>query len=343
MKLTTGKYFNLLFLILATTNTFAQKNEVKNPVFEPVFADPSVIYIPKENKFYAYATQDNWGNGINLVNIIKSADLVNWTYIGKAFTEKPSWKTKGSIWAPDINFINNKYYLYYSFSTWGDRNPGIGLAIADHPAGPFKDQGKLFDSESLQVPNSIDPIFIQVDNRNYLVWGSFDDTDNQGIHGIELNKLGTAIADGAQKFKIAAGDWEASVIHYKDGYYYYFGSKGSCCEGANSKYHMLVARSKNFKGPYLDKEGNSILERGRGTLIMKGNDTIVGPGHMSKIMTDKNGKDWVLLHAFDKNNARLPNNANKRALYLDQIQWKAGWPYIEGLQPHTVLSEAPKF
>lgn len=324
---------------------FAQQNQVHNPVFEPVFADPTVVFYPKEKAFYAYATQDNWadGKGSRLIPIIKSTNLVNWSYVGEALSEKPNWKNKGGIWAPDINYIHKKFYLYYSFSEWGDTNPGIGLAIAEHPEGPFIDQGKILDSKSIDVPNSIDPVYTKVGKQHILIWGSFDNSSNQGIHGIELNTKATAIATGARKFKIAAGDWEAPIIHYKDGYYYFFGSKGSCCEGANSQYHMLVARSRDIKGPYLDRQGKPITERGNGTLILKGNAEIAGPGHMSKIITDKKGKDWILLHGMKKEQAKLPNGTNRRALFLEQIKWKEGWPYIDDAQAHMILNDKPQF
>ncbi|NJO69768.1 MAG: family 43 glycosylhydrolase, partial [Bacteroidetes bacterium] len=112
----------------------------RNPVFQPVFADPSVVKAT-DGYFYAYATEDDWGgtNGLHIVPVIRSADLVNWTFVTDVFTQKPAWKNQGFIWAPDISIVNGKYYLYYSYSLWGDPNPGIGLAIADEPGGPFTD------------------------------------------------------------------------------------------------------------------------------------------------------------------------------------------------------------
>ena len=88
--------------------------------------------------------------------------MVHWQYLCDAFTRKPDWKSEGGIWAPCINYIDNKYYLYYSYSKWGDSNPGIGLAISDHPYGPFADQGKVFDAASIGVENSIDPFYMRV-------------------------------------------------------------------------------------------------------------------------------------------------------------------------------------
>jgi arabinan endo-1,5-alpha-L-arabinosidase len=49
--------------------------------------------------------------------------------------------------------------------------------------------------------------------------------------------------------------YEGSYIIKKDGYYYYFGSVGTCCEGKNSTYRVVVGRSESITGPYTDKAG----------------------------------------------------------------------------------------
>src|SRR5690606_21355767 len=251
---------------------------------------------PKSKLFYAYGTEDHWGDqkGSRLVPVLESEDLIQWKYVGEAFQKKSSWKKAGGIWAPDINYINGQYYLYYSYSTWGDKDPGIGLAIADSPKGPFLDQGKLFSSSDIGVPNSIDPFYYTEKGKSYLFWGSFSRLPTQGTYAIELTEDGKDVKHRARKTKIAAGDFEAVMIHKRKGYYYFFGSKGSCCNGSGSTYHVLVARSKDLLGPYVDRQGRSILERGNGSLFLKGNGTYVGPGHNSGVISDKNGNDWIL-------------------------------------------------
>lgn len=133
------------------------KATYRNPVFEPVLADPAVIR-GKDGLFYAYGTQDDWadGKGSRLVPILQSSDLVHWKVAGNAFAEKPAWKDDGGIWAPDISYFNGKYYLYYAVSVWADPNPGIGVATSDTPAGPFQDHGELFTSDKIGVGNSIE-------------------------------------------------------------------------------------------------------------------------------------------------------------------------------------------
>lgn len=321
------------------------KTTYHNPVFEPVLADPTVFQDPKSKLFYAYGTEDDWADqeGWRWVPILESENLIDWKYVGQAFMVKPSWKEEGGIWAPDINYVDGRYFLYYSYSTWGDKNPGVGLAIADSPKGPFVDQGKLFDSKQINVPNSIDPFYYEEQGTRYLFWGSFSRQATQGTYAVELTADGKEIKNPNGKTKIAAGDFEAVMIHKHKDYYYFFGSKGSCCDGENSTYHVMVARSKNLLGPYLDKDGKSILERGNGTLVIKGDDRYAGPGHTSGIITDAKGKNWILYHAIDIEKGKLENGISRRVLMLDQLKWKNDWPYIENYTPSLTNNDKPVF
>lgn len=314
-----------------------------NPVFEPVLADPSIIKA-EDGWFYGYGTEDNWGDGqgSRLVPVIRSLDLIKWTVIGNAFTAKPQWKTDGGIWAPDVVLINKRYYLYYSCSAWADPNPGIGVAVAGNPAGPFVDQGKLFLSSEIGVPNTIDPFYYAENDKKYLFFGSFSSAVSQGTYAVELADDGFSVKNLNDKVKIAAGDFEAVMIHKRNGYYYFFGSKGSCCNGAASTYNVRVARSASLLGPYLDKDGKNIAERGNGTLLIAGSEKYAGPGHNSRIISDKNGTDWLLYHAINKANPIVPGGASRRTLMLDKISWTADWPVIENAVPGETLRKGPE-
>lgn len=322
-----------------------QVGQYANPVFEPILADPSVIRDPESGDFYAYGTQDNWGdgNGSRLMPVIRSSDLVNWAVVGQAFQTQPTWKNEGGLWAPDVNYINGKFHLYYSYSTWGDPNPGIGVAVAEKPNGPFVDQGKLFDSRDVNVPNSIDPHYFEDGGKAYLFWGSFSNAATQGTYGVELAEDGLSVPSLDAKFRIAAGDVEAVMIHKRGDYYYFFGSKGSCCEGADSRYHVVVARSTDLRGPYLDKDRRDMNERGHGTLLLQGNETYAGPGHNARIITDDQGTDWFLYHGIDRTQGKVSSGASRRVLMLDQLDWVDGWPEIKGSTPSTTPQPAPQF
>jgi arabinan endo-1,5-alpha-L-arabinosidase len=312
-----------------------EKTTYQNPVFNHDFPDPNLVET-KDGNFYAYSTQANWKKenfgSQYFIPILKSKNLVDWEVVGDALLKKPSWKSEGGIWAPDATFYNNTYFLYYSFSTWGDANPGIGVATAKKPEGPFTDHGKLFLSKEIGVDNSIDPFFIENKGKAYLIWGSF-----HGIYGVELTEDGLHVK--GNKFQIGGNAYEGSFIYKKGRYYYYFGSTGTCCEGEKSTYQVKVARSKNFKGPYFDKEGKSLLENG-GTLLLEKNpdrDGFIGPGHNGDLVTDKAGQTWMFYHAFDK---KAPI---RRVMLLDKIDWIDGWPVIEKNQPSYKPQNRPVF
>ena len=315
----------------------------QNPLFEPDLADPTILRAA-DGWFYAYGTENDWSVGIHrIVPIIKSKNLKKWEYVTDAFATKPAWKTAGGVWAPDVTFVKSKYYMYYSVSTWGDANPGIGMAIADLPFGPFVDQGKVFDAQSIGVANSIDPFFIQTgvgrNNKSYLFWGSF-----QGIYGTELSAdFKTAVGT---KFKIAGNAFEATYIQEKNGKFYFFGSSGSCCEGAQSQYHVSVAMASDIKGPYLDQAGNDIIKDGQeGTLFLSGSTDWgwVGPGHNAEVVTDDRGNDFFIYHAIEVKNPLLPGGATRRPLMMDPIKWLNEWPSIQDGKPSKTQQVAPYF
>ena len=318
-------------------------NKYRNPVFQPILADPTVVKDSASGYYYAYGTQDYWStdNKTHLVAIVRSKDLAIWNYVADAFASKPTWKDKGGIWAPDVVSVGGKYHLYYAYSTWGDPDPGVGLAIASSAGGPFTDQGKLFLSSEAGVPNSIDPFYIEDNGKKYLFWGSFSNSSTQGTYGVPLSDDGKSVPDLTAKFRIAAGDFEGVMVHKHGNYYYFFGSRGSCCNGASSTYELRVARAQHLQGPYLDKNGNDVTARGNGTLVLSKNSWYVGPGHDSRIVADTQGNDWILYHAMDATNAMI-GGVNQRALMLDRVNWDAaGWPVINDGTPSYTEQTKP--
>ena len=280
------------------------KDVYHNPIINYSLPDPSIIE-GDDGYFYLYATED-----IRNLPIHRSKNLVDWEYIGTAFTEhtRPTFEENGGLWAPDINKINDKYVLYYSMSVWGGEwTCGIGCATADKPEGPFTDQGKMIRSNEINVKNSIDPFYIEENGKKYLFWGSF-----RGIYFIELSDDGLSIKEGSVPQLVAGTAYEGTYIYKKEGYYYFFASIGTCCEGLNSTYTTVVGRSDNLFGPYVDKKGGKMLDNKHEILIHK-NNSFVGTGHNSEIVKDDAGNDWFFHHAVST------KNPEGRVLMMDKI------------------------
>lgn len=327
----------------------------QNPLFEPDLADPTVIRAA-DGWFYAYGTQNAWAQGVNRITpIVRSKNLVKWEYVADAFTStsKPSWHD-GGIWAPQITGPTTEngglYYLYYSNSKWGDSNPGIGVAKSPYPYGPFEDVGKVLDTQSSGVANSIDQFFITTgsgrNKKSYFVWGSF-----QGIYMQEINATDMKTLIGA-KFQIAGKGFEGSYIYPHGGKFWYFASSNSCCEGPDTKYYLSVARADQITGPYKTKNGvdiktiNDFSGAGSTKFLEGDGKTWVGPGHNAEIIEDDHGRTFMLYHAVSLAKPWLINagGATRRPLLMDEVLWgEDGWPYIEGGVPSSTKKTAPYF
>ena len=323
--------FNLLLLLcLASSLGMQADGTYQNPVIKYSLPDPTVIQA-QDGYFYLYATEDTHN-----VPIYRSKDLVTWRYAGTAFTDdtRPmDFVPNGGIWAPDINYINGQYVLYFSKSEWGKTwECGIGVAVSDRPNGGFHDAHKLFISSEVGIENCIDPFFIQDDGKNYLFWGSFHD-----IYGVELTEDGLDVKEGCTPQKIAGGLIEATMIYKRNGYYYLIGSAGTCCEGARSTYHLVMTRSRNLFGPYVDRNGRSAVGDNFSPLL-NASPQVYGPGHCSEFVTDNAGNTWLLYHGY------MASDVDRgRVVFLDRVRWGSdGWPQIQGMRPSTE-AEVPFF
>ncbi len=114
------------------------------------------------------------------------------------------------------------------------------------------------------------------------------------------------------------GSIEAPFLFRKDGHYYLFVSWDRCCQGVNSTYKILVGRSKDIRGPYLDKDGKRLV-RGGGTLVAKGDgQDWAALGHCAAYTFD--GKDYLAFHAYDL------KDRGKSKLRVRELLWEDGWP-----------------
>ena len=306
--------------------SLAQTVTNRQPVIDMSAPDPTVIRA-EDGTFYLYATED-----MRNVPIFHSANLVDWKLVGTAFTDnsRPKWLPKGGIWAPDIQRVGGKYHLYYAKSVWGGEwDAGIGVAVSNIPAGPFVDRGCMFTSKQIGIQNCIDPFYIEDGGKKYLFFGSF-----HGIYGVELTADGLHVKQGAKPREVAGTFMEATYIRRRGGYYYLFGSTGTCCDGARSTYRITIGRSKSLFGPYVDKAGQRLLDNHYNILLDK-DDSVLGPGHNAGLITDDAGNDYMFYHGFK---ASDPDAG--RVVWLSRIVWADGWPSVmmeKGSQKNEIV------
>lgn len=292
-------------------------------------ADPTVIRT--DEGFYLYATQTNsyW------IPIYFSKDLVNWEFKRSAFRNATRPKPDvlpdgGAFWAPEIRYINGKYVLYFSWAKWGDGSKSYtAVATSDSPVGDFLNAKPLLITDDFGS-NCIDQFYYEEDGKKYMFVGSFN-----GIYVTELTDDGLSVKRGADgkpvlKKQVCGRAFEGTNIYKKGKYYYLFASINNCCDGIDSRYKVVVGRSENLLGPYVNREGKDMMSNSW-TLVLKGDgETFFGPGHNSIIIPDDAGTDWMIYHSYVKENGAVGG----RLGMLDRIVWSAdGWPTIKKCVP----------
>jgi arabinan endo-1,5-alpha-L-arabinosidase len=317
-----------------------------NPVsrdFADTFADPAVIKA-KDGYWYAYGTTDplREGEGTrHLIPTARSTDLVDWTYVGDAFTEAtlPDWAAAdAALWAPDIRYLDGTYYLYYVVTqttvTDEPNDNAIGVATAPTPTGPWTDSGgpvvgprRGGSGNPGDFRWTFDPSqFTDRDGARYLYYGSY----YGGIFVTELNADATR-AVGEPTMVAIDNRYEGAYVVRRGRWYYLFASEANCCAGPTTGYTVFAGRSTSPRGPFVDRDGISLLaSRVGGTIVVTPNgNTWVGTGH-NAVVTDLAGQDWFVYHAIDRRDPFLdePFGINERPMLLDRLDWIGGWPTV---------------
>lgn len=297
--------------------------------------DPAIIEAHDESGYYIFAS----GPG---ASIWHSDDLKAWKRIGRVFDDSvPAWTREfipmgSAIWAPDIRFVDGTYYLFYSVSIMGSQRSVIGLTAnstldPDDPRYEWRDRGFVLDSSPDRHDyNAIDPaLFVDDDGRTYLFWGSFWTGIKAAAIDLQSGKLTSPIAAVARRRPDASTSIEGSYVIKRNGHYYLFVSWGTCCDGADSTYKVMVGRARSPLVPFVDDTGRSMNDGG-GTLVLMGGARWRGPGHNSVLQTSKG--DWLVHHVIDAEDPRAG-----RVRQIRPIQWINGWPVVGepiGVEPH---------
>ncbi len=244
--------------------------------------DPVMAY--EKGTYYIYATGEN-------ISEMTSTDRRHWTILRDGLlSDIPVWTHrvpgfKNFIWAPDVIRWHGKWWMAYCCSSFGVNTSVIGLLQAKSLGeNTWVDKGMIIESDSCDHYNAIDPNFVIDDNdRPWLVFGSFWD----GIQLVPLNDKMHVLKDAklqtiARRYvhvpdsivnptSIHAGGnaIEAPFVFKHNGWYYLFVSWDYCCRGLKSNYRVVVGRSRQIYGPYLDRNGCN-MSQGGGTLVIQG-------------------------------------------------------------------------
>lgn len=163
----------LMFLMMALCVPMAVV--AQNPIVQTKFTPDPAPYVYKDTVFLFTDHDENDAEYFKMKDwlLYSSTDMLNWTYRGTPIsTATFAWAKQGdNAWASQAVCRDGKWYWYVAAEDTTVHIHGIGVAVADHPEGPYHDAlGHPL------IPGNwgyIDPsVFIDDDGQAYLFWGN---------------------------------------------------------------------------------------------------------------------------------------------------------------------------
>ena len=283
--------------------TAGQKSTSGNPLFPGWYADPEGAIFKKQ--YWIFPTYSAPYHQQVFMDAFSSKDLVSWTKHSRIVdTTSIKW-AKRALWAPAVVEKGNKYYLFFGANDIQNNNQigGIGVAVANNPAGPFKDLlGKPLIDKFHNGAQPIDQfVFKDKDGQHYLLYGGWRHCN---IAKLKDDFTGfVPFADGTIFKEITPENYvEGPIMFIRNGKYYFMWSEGGWT-GPN--YSVAYAVADSPFGPF---------ER-IGKVLQQDPQIATGAGHHSVIKTP--GKDdWYIIYH------RRPlgeTDANHRVTCIDKM------------------------
>jgi len=291
-------------IAVAARHALAQDKKTSgNPVVEGWYADPEAKIFNKQ--YWIYPTYSAKYNEQVYMDAFSSPDLVHWIkHPHIVDTTGVKW-VRRALWAPAITEKGGKYYIFFGANDIQNDNEkgGIGVAVADNPAGPFKDYlGKPLIGQIINKAQPIDQFVFKDDNgQYYMIYGGWGQCNI-----VKLKDDFTGVVpfeDGVTYRKITPeGYVEGPVMFKRKGKYYFMWSEGGW---TGPDYRVAYAVGDTPFGPFK-----------RIAIILKQDASIAtGAGHHSVINVPGTDEWYIVYH-------RRPlteTDGNHRVMCIDKM------------------------
>ncbi|VDC06259.1 unnamed protein product [Peniophora sp. CBMAI 1063] len=294
--------------------------------------DPAIWYNADAKKYYVFST------GGNISTHTSSSLTGPWTKVGAALPHCTTINLGSdghcTLWAPDVNYQDGRYVMYFASPGNARRNASIGVATSPSmDPGTWTDHGLVIHSKPSGNFDAIDANLIHADGLK-LAFGSYNDgmfltdlsnitTPSSSLPGTHLAGSGDRPAEGGFLYKPSSSD-----------YYYFFFSYGHTPTvgekprpPAGQEYRVLVGRSKNINGPYVDENGDKLTKNVKpptGTVVLATHNNVYAPGGQSIFLDPVSTRDVIVYHYVRKNAPA----GGPSYLGINYLDFSSGWPVL---------------
>lgn len=276
-----------------------------NPVLPGWYADPEAHVF--DGRYWIYPTYSAPYDEQLFMDAFSSTDLLTWDKHPRILDAGRIAWARRALWAPSIVEKDGSFYLFFSANDIQSdaETGGLGVAVADRPAGPFEDVlGRPLIDRFHNGAQPIDPfVFRDADGAYYLIYGGWRHCNIARLND-ELSGL-VAFADGAMFREITPqGYVEGSFMLLKDGRYYFMWSEGGW---TGPDYAVAYAIADSPLGPFTRV----------GRILQQDPAVATGAGHHSVLHLPGAERWYIVYH-------RRPldeTDRNHRVVCIDEMRF----------------------
>jgi GH43 family beta-xylosidase len=295
--------FVLPSLVCCSQNKAEETPQVStftNPVWDG--ADPWLV---KHNNEYIYC----WSAG-NGISVSRSAKMTKTGEVKKIWQAPETGWNRSCVWAPEIHFIQGRWYVYYAAGESGPpfihQRTGVLRSKTEDVFSDYEDMGVLYTGDNPADPASnvwaIDMTILEHKNKLYAIWSGWikqetTDATQQHLFICEMENPWT-MKGKRLKLSSPVEAWETGgplnlnegpeILKNGDKVFVIY----SCRESWLVEYRQGMLQLINPDGNLLDpanwKKSGPVFE---------GNAQVLGVGHCSFVKSPDNTEDWIIYHS----------------------------------------------
>lgn len=311
-----------------------------NPIVAPAVpagsADPSVVYA---NGYYYYCRSV----GDRFLGVARAERLQD---IGRAeivnvFQPEVGTLWSREIWAPELQFVRGRWYIYFAASDGHNRNHRMYVleAKTDDPQGEYVFKGRISDASNSWA---IDGIAVESAGELYFVWSGWRNEDDGFPQVLYIAAMSDPWTISSERHEIAAPElpWECNGAPLLEGPAILYGDSGSLfitySASASWTDHYAVGLLRYHGGDILS--ASSWHKSPTPVLAAHHEHLVFGPGHNSFFKSPDGSEDWIVYHAIESSGGGWP----QRSVRAQRFEWTAdGLPMLGAPVPAGMLIPEP--